>query len=165
MVIVKQERHGLLSRFSPLVEELKNSEVPAYQGTVLALINCVIISCDGLLEKIRIRNEFIGRQFDLQPENIKWITCATIEQWFLSNYCFYRTQSFFTIKDYKYDRLFSLSALGVADELKKISSTSDDHTVFVQVRWLIDGLWMMIDWCNCFIAASGYVGSRNLSPW
>ncbi|XP_022690167.1 inverted formin-2-like, partial [Varroa jacobsoni] len=84
VVIVKQERHGLLSRFSPLVEELKNSEVPAYQGTVLALINCVIISCDGLLEKIRIRNEFI--------------------------------------------------ALGVADELKKISSTSDDHTVFVQIR-------------------------------
>lgn len=68
---MKQERHGLLSRFSPLVEELKNSEVPAYQGTVLALINCVIISCDGLLEKIRIRNEFIGRQLDLQPENIK----------------------------------------------------------------------------------------------
>ncbi|OQR72795.1 inverted formin-2-like, partial [Tropilaelaps mercedesae] len=79
-----KERCGLAFRFGPLVEEIRNTDVPEYQGSVLALINCVIVSCDNLLEKIRIRNELI--------------------------------------------------ALGLADVLKKISSSCDDHAVFVQIR-------------------------------
>lgn len=49
-------------RFSLLVAELKTTELVAYKTTLMAFINCILVSCDDdLQERCRIRNEFIGK--------------------------------------------------------------------------------------------------------
>ncbi|KAH8302414.1 hypothetical protein KR044_006296 [Drosophila immigrans] len=58
---LKKERY----RFKIVINELEQSSAAAtppldYQATLLAFINCVIISEPKLQERIRIRNEFIG---------------------------------------------------------------------------------------------------------
>ncbi|KAI0224266.1 Inverted formin-2, partial [Lamellibrachia satsuma] len=47
-------------RFSLLVNELKLSEVTSYSATLMAFINCLIVSSDDIQERVRIRNEFVG---------------------------------------------------------------------------------------------------------
>ncbi|CAH1777295.1 unnamed protein product [Owenia fusiformis] len=47
-------------RFSLISDELNQAKVTAYKSTLVALINCIIISTDNIEERIRIRNEFIG---------------------------------------------------------------------------------------------------------
>ena len=48
-------------RFSLLVNELRNDVgVSSYLTSVLAFINCLIVSHDNINERVRIRNELIG---------------------------------------------------------------------------------------------------------
>ncbi|KAL3880229.1 hypothetical protein ACJMK2_032478 [Sinanodonta woodiana] len=55
---VKKEA-DLLHRFSIIVNELKVAESPQHQTSVLTLINCIINCTPEIMERIRIRNEFI----------------------------------------------------------------------------------------------------------
>ena len=48
-------------RFSVLVNELKTAETIPFKTTVLSLINCIIGGTQELLQRNRIRNEFIGK--------------------------------------------------------------------------------------------------------
>ncbi|CAH1268433.1 INF2, partial [Branchiostoma lanceolatum] len=52
----KDKRH----RFCLITDEFRKAETVQYKTTVLGFINCVIISTDGLEDRVRIRNEFIG---------------------------------------------------------------------------------------------------------
>nr|KAG5685520.1 hypothetical protein BaRGS_024257 [Batillaria attramentaria] len=48
-------------RFSLVVTELRTTELVAYKTTLMAFINCILVSCDDdLHERCRIRSEFIG---------------------------------------------------------------------------------------------------------
>lgn len=48
-------------RFSLVVTELRTTELVAYKTTLMAFINCILVSSDDdLQERCRIRNEFIG---------------------------------------------------------------------------------------------------------
>ncbi|GIX67120.1 inverted formin-2 [Caerostris extrusa] len=51
----KKERY----RFKVVVDELRSSDLD-YLSTVVAFVNCTIISVKSLKDRIRIRNEFIG---------------------------------------------------------------------------------------------------------
>lgn len=54
----KSERY----RLKLIVDELKNKENPLdYKTTLLAFVNCLIISTPQLKDRVRIRNEFIGK--------------------------------------------------------------------------------------------------------
>ena len=44
-----------------LVNELKTAETIPFKTTVLSLINCIIGGTQELLQRNRIRNEFIGK--------------------------------------------------------------------------------------------------------
>ncbi|GBN50463.1 Inverted formin-2 [Araneus ventricosus] len=48
-------------RFQLVVDELKSCEVAEYTTALVAFINCLIISPASLGERVRIRNEFLGR--------------------------------------------------------------------------------------------------------
>ncbi|KAL3215907.1 hypothetical protein MRX96_033379 [Rhipicephalus microplus] len=50
-------------RFSVLVDELSHPEVLPYAATVLAFINCVLISTDDFRERLRLRNQLLGLGF------------------------------------------------------------------------------------------------------
>ncbi|PRD36115.1 UNVERIFIED_CONTAM: inf2 [Trichonephila clavipes] len=52
----KKERY----RFKVVVDELRSSTDLDYLSTVVAFVNCTIISAKSLKDRIRIRNEFIG---------------------------------------------------------------------------------------------------------
>ncbi|CAL1261437.1 unnamed protein product [Larinioides sclopetarius] len=52
----KKERY----RFKVVVDELRSSSDLDYLSTVVAFVNCTIISSKSLKDRIRIRNEFIG---------------------------------------------------------------------------------------------------------
>lgn len=54
---LKNERY----RLKVVVDELQNAEAVDYQTVILAFINCLIISTPQLNDRIRIRNEFIGK--------------------------------------------------------------------------------------------------------
>ncbi|XP_070197131.1 inverted formin-2-like isoform X2 [Littorina saxatilis] len=48
-------------RFSLVVTELRTTELVAYKTTLMAFVNCILVSCDDdLQERCRIRSEFIG---------------------------------------------------------------------------------------------------------
>lgn len=47
-------------RFSVIVDELKQADCVQYKTTLLAFVNCIIISTELLEDRIRVRNEFIG---------------------------------------------------------------------------------------------------------
>lgn len=51
---------GREHRFSVLVDELSHPEVLPYAATVLAFINCVLISTDEFRERLRLRNQLLG---------------------------------------------------------------------------------------------------------
>eukprot|EP00058_Branchiostoma_floridae_P002828 XP_002588316.1 hypothetical protein BRAFLDRAFT_122887 [Branchiostoma floridae] len=53
----KDKRH----RFCLITDEFKKAETVQYKTTLLGFINCIIISTDELEDRVRIRNEFIGR--------------------------------------------------------------------------------------------------------
>lgn len=48
-------------RLSVVVEELKNATTIDYKTALVAFINCLIISAPRLPDRIRVRNEFIGK--------------------------------------------------------------------------------------------------------
>ncbi|GFR84517.1 inverted formin-2-like [Elysia marginata] len=53
---MKQMRY----RFSLIINELKTCEMTPYKTTLMAFINCILCAIVDLLERTRIRNEFIG---------------------------------------------------------------------------------------------------------
>lgn len=57
--VTKKQRY----RFSLLVNELRSNDLPTYLTSVMAFINCVIIANDDLDERVRIRDELIGKLF------------------------------------------------------------------------------------------------------
>jgi len=57
----KKERY----RFQIVINELEKATNYEYQVAVLAFINCVIISAASLQDRIRIRNELIGKSMSL----------------------------------------------------------------------------------------------------
>lgn len=48
-------------RFQFVIDEMKASEVVEYSTALVAFVNCVIISLASLNERVRIRNEFLGK--------------------------------------------------------------------------------------------------------
>jgi len=57
--IAKSQRY----RFSLLVNELRSDAgVTSYLTSVLAFINCLIVSHDSINDRVRIRNELIGKR-------------------------------------------------------------------------------------------------------
>ncbi|VVC94743.1 unnamed protein product [Leptidea sinapis] len=54
--VLKGDRY----RLNIVVEELKNATTIDYKTTLVAFINCLIISAPRLPDRIRVRNEFIG---------------------------------------------------------------------------------------------------------
>lgn len=64
-------------RFSLLVAELKTTELVAYKTTLMAFINCILVSCDDdLQERCRIRNEFIGKCPPLLAPSLPLLRCC-----------------------------------------------------------------------------------------
>jgi len=60
--IAKSQRY----RFSLLVNELRNDVgMVSYLTSVLAFVNCLIVSHDVISERVRVRNELIGKTFFL----------------------------------------------------------------------------------------------------
>ena len=59
--LLSQEAKKCRYRFSLLLDELRAAETSTYKTTLLAFINCIIISTEKLEERVRIRNEFIGK--------------------------------------------------------------------------------------------------------
>ncbi|KAL1491996.1 hypothetical protein ABEB36_012506 [Hypothenemus hampei] len=55
---LKNKKH----RMAFIVQELEQARTPDYQTALVAFINCLIISTSNLLDRIRIRNEFIECQ-------------------------------------------------------------------------------------------------------
>ena len=53
---MKQMRY----RFSLIINELKTCEMTPYKTTLMAFINCILCAIVDLIERTRIRNEFIG---------------------------------------------------------------------------------------------------------
>ena len=58
---VLQSQKKCRYRFSVLIDELSRAETPEYKCTLLAFINCIIIHAGSVEERVRIRNEFIGK--------------------------------------------------------------------------------------------------------
>lgn len=56
-----QERKGERYRLRVVVDELQKAMAEDYQTALLAFINCLVISTPVLKDRIRIRNEFIGK--------------------------------------------------------------------------------------------------------
>lgn len=62
--MVLQEFKSERYRLKLIVDELQNKENPLdYKTTLLAFVNCLIISTPQLKDRVRIRNEFIGNLF------------------------------------------------------------------------------------------------------
>jgi hypothetical protein len=60
--ILKEERY----RLNVIVSELRGASAVDYQTALVAFINCIIISTPQLKDRIRIRNEFIGKSNDVR---------------------------------------------------------------------------------------------------
>lgn len=56
-----QVYHGLRYRFQLVVDEIRVAEVPEYQASLLAFINCIIWGESDLVTRCSLRNEFLGR--------------------------------------------------------------------------------------------------------
>ncbi|KAJ4449649.1 hypothetical protein ANN_01053, partial [Periplaneta americana] len=52
--------HGLRYRFEVVVTELKSAESDVFRSTLLAFVNCLILGCEDLHQRDRIRSEFLG---------------------------------------------------------------------------------------------------------
>ncbi|KAH8251067.1 hypothetical protein KR026_008686 [Drosophila bipectinata] len=77
---LKKQRY----RFKIVINELELSSAAAsppldYQAALLAFINCVIISAATLQERIRIRNEFIGKIHPMESQKPKAATAGKVE--------------------------------------------------------------------------------------
>ena len=59
--LLLQKNRGQSHRFSKLLQELRSSETDEYSSCVLAFINCLIASSDSLDDRVRLRNELIGK--------------------------------------------------------------------------------------------------------
>lgn len=59
--LIFQTLKGERYRLSVVVEELKNASTTDYKTALVAFINCLIISAPRLPDRIRVRNEFIGK--------------------------------------------------------------------------------------------------------
>lgn len=46
-----------------IVQELEQARTTDYQTALVAFINCLVISTSKLIERIQIRNEFVGKYF------------------------------------------------------------------------------------------------------
>jgi hypothetical protein len=48
-------------RFSLIVDELRSSENSEYRTILLELVNCLIIYTENAEDRVRVRNEFFGK--------------------------------------------------------------------------------------------------------
>ena len=48
-------------RFSLLVTELEKADLTTYRTAVMALINSIIVANENIRDRVRMRNEFIGK--------------------------------------------------------------------------------------------------------
>ena len=62
-----RELKGERYRLNVIVSELKTAATVDYQTALVAFINCIIISTPQLKDRIRIRNEFIGKLYSQYP--------------------------------------------------------------------------------------------------
>ncbi|GFN80727.1 inverted formin-2 [Plakobranchus ocellatus] len=63
--VMKQMRY----RFSLVINELKSSEMTSYKTSLMAFINCILCANQELMERTRVRSEFIGLNLlDLIPD-------------------------------------------------------------------------------------------------
>ena len=60
-IILLQNAKKCRYRFSLLVDELRGAESDAYRTTILGFINSIILYTDRIEDRVRIRNEFIGK--------------------------------------------------------------------------------------------------------
>lgn len=44
-----------------IVQELEQARTADYQTSLVAFVNCLVISTSKLIDRIRIRNEFVGK--------------------------------------------------------------------------------------------------------
>lgn len=56
-----QQLKGERYRLTLIVSELNKATAVDYQTALIAFINCIVISTPKLQDRIRIRNEFIGK--------------------------------------------------------------------------------------------------------
>lgn len=62
VILILQDLKQTRYRFKIVVVELDAPETPIeYQVALLSFVNCVIISTQGLQDRLRVRNEFIGK--------------------------------------------------------------------------------------------------------
>ena len=54
--VCKNQRY----RLSILIHELRSAELPGYQASLMAFVNCLILANEALEDRVKIRNEFIG---------------------------------------------------------------------------------------------------------
>jgi hypothetical protein len=52
---------GQPHKFSKLIQEIHSSETDEYTSCILAFVNCLIASTDDISDRIRLRNELIGK--------------------------------------------------------------------------------------------------------
>lgn len=80
---VKSERY----RLKFIVDELRNKDNPLeYKTTLLAFVNCLIISTPQLKDRVRVRNEFIGKM-----SNIRMYRYTSTYVIYTIEYCIIRT--------------------------------------------------------------------------
>ncbi len=49
-------------RFSLIIEELRKADATSYKTTLVAFINCILIATESLEERVRLRNELVGKE-------------------------------------------------------------------------------------------------------
>ncbi|XP_063228683.1 inverted formin-2-like isoform X2 [Bacillus rossius redtenbacheri] len=52
--------HGLRHRLEVIMSELRGADNSTYQSVLLAFINCLILACENVTDRSRIRNEFLA---------------------------------------------------------------------------------------------------------
>ena len=68
-LLLTQRSKGHRYRFSLLTQELRGSETDEYSACILAFINCILAGAADLSRRVKLRNEFIGKDILL---SITW---------------------------------------------------------------------------------------------
>lgn len=59
---ILQERQNERYRFGPLIDELFQCKNFSYVTTLTVLVNCMLAGCDSVEERVRLRNELLGKK-------------------------------------------------------------------------------------------------------
>ena len=71
---------GQRYRFSLIINELKNAEVMPYMTTCLAFINTILIATDDFEERVRLRNEFAGKNANVNTITVQFFNFSISSQ-------------------------------------------------------------------------------------